>query len=163
MYIYTHMYVCMYVYIYIGIRSDPRNVCQKVTLWTYLTQVYPFHLQMFTSSKNAKKWEYDWKTSKLDKIDQPRKEFLHLYTVHDIYIYITKEDWNSYSENGALERFRFSRSALQLIGGPNSQTLSTSQAWFSKGGDCQFGNKTGNRAGDAPALCCSSMVSIDYH
>jgi hypothetical protein len=41
---------------------------------------------MFTSSKNAKKWEYDWKTSKLDKIDQPRKEFLHLYTVHDIYI-----------------------------------------------------------------------------
>ena len=80
-----------------------------------------------------------------------------------IILYITKEDWNPYSENGALERFRFSRSALQLIDGPNSQTLSTSQAWFSKGGDCQFGNKTGNRAGDAPALCCSSMVSIDYH
>ena len=55
MYIYIHIYIHICMYIYIGIRSDPRNVCQKVTLWTYLTQVYPFHLQMFTSSKNAEK------------------------------------------------------------------------------------------------------------
>ena len=124
-YIYIYIYIYTYVCIYIGIRSDPRNVCQKVTLWTYLTQVYPFHLQMFTSSKNAEKMGVWLENIKVGQNWPATKGILaSIYSTIYIYMYI----YNIIYYQGRLEPIqrKWSSWTLQI------QSQRTTTHWWSQ-------------------------------